>query len=263
MATEEEEGEEETERQKIEDKDYVPTRYPSTSTLPASDAMTEIGPHRCMTDLEALSALASRTQSSHYTSALLANGGYDDKGMIGPKTTLDPSKVLRARITYGDLRTQARLAKAQEMDGIYFDERIDTTVIRETANTKVDMGRGVEEEATTFVQRTAKEEHCPVIMYGPAGEVYIETHKLNEGTGRVLAEQLVNSLDKQKSKNTVRVIGSDSCSKNTGHEKGAQACVEEELGRPLQRVLCLKHTIKSYGTSSSSQSMENPAAQQL
>ena len=70
---------------------------------------------------------------------------------------------------------------------------------------------GVEEEATTFVQRTAKEEHCPVLMYGPPGEVYIETNKLEEGTGRVLAEQLVQSLEKQQSKDTVRVIGSDSC----------------------------------------------------
>ena len=52
------------------------------------------------------------------------------------------------------------------MDGIYFDERIDKTIIREEAKTIVAVGRGVEEEATTSVQRTAKEEHCPVIMYG-------------------------------------------------------------------------------------------------
>ena len=130
------------------------------------------------------------------------------------------------------------------MDAIYFDERIDTTVIREVAKTKFVMGRGVEEEASTSIQCTAKEEHCPVIMYGPAGEFYIETHKLEEGTGRVLGGELTKSLQKQRSNETVKVIGSDSCSKNTGHEKGAQACVEEQLGRPLQRVLCLKHTIE-------------------
>ena len=123
--------------------------------------------------------------------ALLANAGDDDKGMIGPKTTLDPAKVLRARITYGDKRTKARLAKALRMDGIYFDERIDTTTIREVASTKVAMGKGVVQEATTLVQHTANEEHCPVVMYGPEGEVYIETHKLEEGTGCVLAGELV------------------------------------------------------------------------
>ena len=69
----------------------------------------------------------------------------------------------------------------------------------------------MEEEAETFVQRTAKEEHCPVIMHGPEGEVYIETHKLEDGTGRFLADNLVKSLEKQQSKDTVKVIGSDSC----------------------------------------------------
>ena len=212
---EEDEGVEETEKQKRKDPDFLP-RSQSASTIAASDQMstkTDKGPHRCMTYLEALSAVASRTQASHYAAALHANGGYDDKGMIGPKTTLDPAKVLRARISYGDKRTNARLAKALRMDSIYFDERIDTTVIRETAKTKVNLGRGVEEEAETFVQRTAKEEHCPVIMHGPEGEVYIETHKLEVGTGRFLADKLVKSLEKQQSKDTVKVIGSDSCSK--------------------------------------------------
>ena len=48
---EEDEGLEETEKQRREGKDYMPTRYPSTSTLPASEKMNEVGPHRCMTDL--------------------------------------------------------------------------------------------------------------------------------------------------------------------------------------------------------------------
>ena len=225
---EEDEGVEETEKQRRKDPDFLP-RSQSASTIAASDQMstkTDKGPHRCMTYLEALSAVASRTQASHYAAALHANGGYDDKGMIGPKTTLDPAKVLRARISYGDKRTNARLAKALRMDSIYFDERIDTTVIRETAKTKVTFRKGVEEEAETFVQRTAKEEHCPVIMHGPEGEVYIETHKLEVGTGHALADKLVKSLEKQQSKDTVKVIGSDSCSKNTGPDNRAQACVE-------------------------------------
>ena len=75
-------------------------------------------------------------------------------------------------------------------------------------------------------------------------EVYIETLKLEEGKGRALANMLVKTLEKQQSRDTVKVIGSDSCSKKTGWDNGVHACVEEELGRPLQRVLCLKHTIE-------------------
>ena len=86
---------EETKKQRREDKDY---HYPSTSTLPDEERLVEKGAHRCMTNLEALSTLVSRTGASHATAALLANGGYNDRGLIGDKVTLDPAKVLRARI---------------------------------------------------------------------------------------------------------------------------------------------------------------------
>ena len=136
---EEEEGVEETEKQRQEDVDY---KYPSKSTLPDEERLVEKGPHRCMTNLEALSALASRTGASHAMATLMANGGYNDRGFIGTKITLDQAKVLRSRMKWGDIRTLARLAKALRMDAIYFDERIDDTVIREVKTTTVTM-RGV------------------------------------------------------------------------------------------------------------------------
>ena len=51
VLNEEEEGVEETEKQRREDKDY---HYPSTSTLPDEERLVEKGAHRCMTNLEAL-----------------------------------------------------------------------------------------------------------------------------------------------------------------------------------------------------------------
>ena len=82
-------------------------------------------------------------------------------------------------------------------------------------------------------------------MYGPSGEeVYIETHKVEKGEAVVLAEKLVGSLEKQDSFDSVKFIGSDSCNKNTGQYRGVAACVEAELGRPLQLVLCLKQGIE-------------------
>ena len=79
---EEDKAVEETEKQRRKDPDFLP-RSLSASTIAASDQMstkTDKGPHRCMTYFEALSAVASRTQASHYATALHANGGYDDKG---------------------------------------------------------------------------------------------------------------------------------------------------------------------------------------
>ena len=51
-------------------------------------------------------------------------------------------------------------------------------------------------------------------------EVYIKTLQLEEGTGRALATMLVKTLEKQQSRDTVKVISSDSCSKNTGWDNG-------------------------------------------
>ena len=50
-----------------------------------------------MTTLESVSAIASRYQLSYNEAAAMANAGYDDRLMFGPKVTLDPAKVLRAR----------------------------------------------------------------------------------------------------------------------------------------------------------------------
>ena len=247
MEPEQSEGEEETEKQRREDGDFQFPSNPSTQSSTATEdeeAMRERGPERCMTKLESLSALASRYHWGHKQAVANGNAVLEDFGITGPKYTLDPAKLLRARISFGDLRTKKRLERAKKMLAIYFDERTDTTVIRETVTTKVTTSRGTE-EAATRVQRTTKEEHCPVVMYGPDGsEVYIETHKLEQGKAPALAQKLVETLVKQESEDTVKVIGSDSCAKNTGQHSGVAACVELLLGRPLQRTLCLKHEIE-------------------
>ena len=230
----------------MKDEDYQYPLNPSTqsSTGNNEDSLREEGPKRFMNKLEALIAIALRLHMTHNQAVLAANAGYDDLGLLSGKTTLDPAKLLRARITFGDLQTKKRLERAKKMVAIYFDERIDSNIVRETLTTKVNTRKG-QEETTTSVQRTIKEEHCPVVMYGPSGEeVYIETHKVEKGEAVVLAEKLVDSLDKQDSIDSVKVIGSDSCNKNTGQYGGAAACVVVELGRPLQQVLCLKHGIK-------------------
>ena len=59
-----------------------------------------------MNKLEALIAIALRLHMTQNQAVLAANAGYDDLGLLSGKTTLDPAKLLRARITFGDLRTK-------------------------------------------------------------------------------------------------------------------------------------------------------------
>ena len=129
-----EEGEEETERQRMDDQDYQFPSNPSSqqstqsSTAEDEDMMRESAPQRCMTRLESLSAVASRMHLTNAQGVLAGNASYEDLGIIGPKTTLDPAKLLRARITFGDLRTESRIGPAKKNVAVMFDERINTTV---------------------------------------------------------------------------------------------------------------------------------------
>ena len=79
-------------------------------------------------------------------------------------------------------------------------------------------------------------------------ETYILTLKLGEDerTGDALAEKLHEVLIKQDCEDTVELIGSDTCNKNSGQHKGVHAKLEERLKRPLQRIMCLKHGIEIF-----------------
>ena len=126
----------------------------------------------------------------------------------------------------------------------------DLTVIKETVKTPVESAQKGKRKRTTsqgdddyetVVQREKCEEHCPVILFLP--ETYIQTLKIedDEGTGDALAEKLYQVLIQQESEETVDIVGSDSCNKNSGQNKGVHTSLEKRLRRPLQRILCLKH----------------------
>ena len=59
-----------------------------------------------------------------------------------------------------------------------------------------------------------------------------------------MAEKLYQVLIQQESEETVDIVGSDSCNKNSGQNKGVHTSLEKRLRRPLQRILCLKHGVE-------------------
>ena len=86
-------------------------------------------------------------------------------------------KCISTKVLYGNKRTKERLEGAKMMFAIYYDERIDSIIIRETQTTTVATSQGARKLPLPVPNAlTAKEEHCPVVMY--PGEVYIKTVKL-------------------------------------------------------------------------------------
>ena len=101
---------------------------------------------RCMIDLEAVSAIASRRQMSHADAALLLTAGNEDRdGRVNAKTTIGPGKVLDARRHYGDKRTVQRLVKAKQVAAIFWDERKDLTKTSAKVTTKATTSDGEED----------------------------------------------------------------------------------------------------------------------
>ena len=100
---------------------------------------------------------------------------------------------------------------------------------------------------TTIKNRMGKREHCPVLMWDTnkdRRDAYVKTIVVEVGDAPTLAIKLYYVLEERDSVLTVRILGSDSCPKNTGHLGGVVAELEKLLQQELQRILFLKHTVK-------------------
>ena len=106
---------------------------------------------------------------SHNEAACLCNALLDVMRMLKPETAIASGKFFRERQDHGKERIEDRLVNAKRMRAIFFDERIDLTVIKETHKTTVETNKGrrgknstsESNEAETFVQRQEREDHCP------------------------------------------------------------------------------------------------------
>ena len=84
-----------------------------------------------------------------------------------------------------------------------------------------------------------KEEHYSLVEEPKS--LYLGHVTPKYGTGIEIAKALYSWLANAGSIDTLKVIGGDGCSVNTGYENGVFACLESFIGRPLQRFICLLH----------------------
>ena len=229
------------------------SNFPSTSTV-ASGLQ---GPYN-MTRLEAVSVMASRFQISSAAAAMLASASIEDtRGQggeaIGKADAIDPAKVLCVRIKLGNKRIRKALAEKTEMSALFFDERKDLTVIIvEVETTVTSEGQGDTQVASIKLGGQGKEgqkvrkEHCPLLGYFKNKDIdpYLKTIALEVGNAPALAKKLHTVLVERNSVDSLDIIGSDTCPKNTGQWGGVGAELEKLLRRALQRVLCFKHFLE-------------------
>ena len=153
-----------------DDEDYDPSEGGAASlgAWTAKNGKKGTGQKRNMHVLRSTAAMMSCTLAHPNALAANINAYLEDLGILSDANKAGPSKLRDARSKFGKAqmaRDKAALVRAG-IRGLYADERMDKTTIREQVETAV-MIEGEEKTATTTVQRQTVQEHCPLLAVNP------------------------------------------------------------------------------------------------
>ena len=137
-------------------------------------------------------------------------------------------KLGRQRNKYrqNELVGERRRQESEPVTGLYFDGRKDPTLALKVKNGKTRKIVKVEEHYTLIEE---------------PGSRYLAHLTPKDGTGLEIAKTLYKRMESIEGLNSLKVIGGDGCSGNTGYRHGVVACLESFMGRPLQIFFCLLH----------------------
>ena len=175
--------------------------------------------------------------------ALIANCALIEYGIITPEDTfhvIDPSKLRRQRLKWGNTTGQKNKEKAKGLAGLYGDGKRSPTLVRKTKETKVatgKRGRGSSRVVTSVSNEVETLDHFPIL--GMPGAQFLTHVTPEDGCGVTLAKELeavVRELDMP-----IKVIGMDGCKVNTGPHGGAIRLFELFLDTTVQWVICGLH----------------------
>ena len=141
--------------------------------------------------------------------ALIANCALIEYGIITPEDTfhvIDPSKLRRQRLKWGNTTGQKNKEKAKGLAGLYGDGKRSPTLVRKTKETKVatgKRGRGSSRVVTSVSNEVETLDHFPIL--GMPGAQFLTHVTPEDGCGVSLAKELeavVRELDMP-----IKVIG--------------------------------------------------------
>lgn len=188
-------------------------------------------------DLSFFISEVDRFQISDRAGAALATGLLRDLGLVtesDKSQVVDRYKIRRERKKRQVIKKRKRKEETSGRVKCFgFDGKKDkkTKVLKEV---EVD-GKAVTKQAT------ATEEHI-VFVEEPGGK-YLDHIgvEAGEGTGRHLGLAVSDLVRDYDSADSIEAVCADGTAVNTGYLTGAIAELERNLGKPLQRLICLKH----------------------
>ena len=199
---------------------------------------------RTMIKMDLFAAEAVRFGVSDRAAAALWNGAIraleeadflekSESGPIAKNLTVDKFKMGRAKDSVAKKQKEKKKEEAlkEGIQCIGTDGKRD----KKTKIVKMITVNGVEKES----HDTGTEEHV-VYTTEPKGEYLTHTTPKN-GTGRGLANDLIDILGEYESKETLMAICCDGTATNTGWQDGMVAHTERDLQRKLLLLSCLLH----------------------
>lgn len=189
-------------------------------TLNVSD--NEIKSCQNRTKYPELSKALDRCKVSNRKASLIVNAVLKDLNLLTELTALDQNKIQRERIYW---RTQENIRHAvncKEITCLGFDGKTDKTFTMK-------IGKRI----------IRKEEHYMLVAF-PGGN-YIDhvTPKTNRAVD--VAIEIMSVIRETGSDKTLKSILCDGTNVNTGKSNGIITKLEQQLGRPLQWLVCLLH----------------------
>jgi hypothetical protein len=89
-----------------------------------------------------------------------------------------------------------------------------------------------------------KVDKLPILVSTMGEKKLLETPKIPNSTGQVMAETVNNAIREWGLENLIRAVCFDTTSSNTGRSSGACIILEQLLGRPLLHFGCKNHILK-------------------
>ena len=189
--------------------------------------------------IDSFIAECDRYRISHAAAAALHNALLTDYGIISTDNRskiITKSKIRSSRKLHQAIQREKRnveFAKAGGISCLGFDgkrDRKSKVIEQELIN-----GEIIEK------QKVSSQEH--ISYTSEPGGRYV-THTVipkNCGTGRGLADNLLDVLAEEKSQDSLLALLADGTAVNTGWKDGCIVHVERDLGEPLTWLICLLH----------------------
>lgn len=171
---------------------------------------------------EELCKAVDRCKISNRDTCIIVNAVLKDLNMLSSSTIIDPAKLRRQRKLFRDQVVKQHSDENSQLTCIGFDGKQDITLVKGSS-----------------CRRSITEEHYAIVSF--PGNIYIDHVMPATSKAYDVTKEIMSVINDTNSVESLLAVVSDGTNNNTGKYGGIIRQLEENLGRPLQWLICLLH----------------------